>query len=101
MANRKIRRLDKQALTDGDTIVETADQISHAHKHKDRHWGTDNAAERRNSRRAALAAYQEAGGRKELQSRRWQEIKDLTDDANVIAVINAALDRLYRKKKKH
>ncbi len=82
MANRRIRRTDRQALAEPEAIEESADRIRQDHKRKARHWGSVNAATHRTERAEAQRIYRENGGRVAVhrakraaffQSGKWQD----------------------------
>lgn len=97
MENRKIRRNDRQMLDE--TLEDSADQLSAEHARKHRHWGTENAAERRAAQSDRRAHYQQVGGRAEAQSQQWKALRDKIDDQQVLHTINETLERLAAKKK--
>ena len=97
MANRHIRRKDKQTL-DAE-FDESADQINLDHAHKPRHWGTDNAAERRAQNSDRQDYYQQIGGRDEAQRLQLEAARDRTDNVQAVKYIDDLLEQLAAKKK--
>ncbi|MFK7937814.1 MAG: hypothetical protein AB8B82_00425 [Roseovarius sp.] len=97
MENRKIRRGDRQALDE--TLEDSADQLNIDHMRKHRHWGSDNAAERRDGQADRQAHFREVGGRDAAQTLKWQEMRDSIDNEQVLKLINETLSRLAAKKK--
>jgi hypothetical protein len=96
-ANRSIRRADKQVLAQAeDGFEDSADQINAAHKSKPQHWGTDNAAKRRAAHADAQKTYREAGGRKAVQRRQWEDMRDRIDNEDVLRLINKTLEDLKK-----
>lgn len=97
MENRKIRRNDKQDLTPD--LEDAAEQLKHQHRIKNRHWGTDHAATRREANREAQAKYQKHGGRRAVQAQQIQAFLQRTDNAALAALLNDTLARLAARKK--
>ncbi len=60
MENRRIRRIGKVGLAE--RPEEYADALRPSHRHKDRHWGTENAAKRRAQRTEERALLDETAG---------------------------------------
>lgn len=97
MANRAIRRIDRQGLLDVDDVEESADQINIQHRQKPRNWGSQNAAEKRTKQGERRTHYQENGGRAAVQSQAWKDLRERTDDEAMVNLINDQLARLAAK----
>ncbi|MCX7565275.1 hypothetical protein OS189_02820 [Sulfitobacter sp. F26169L] len=98
MANRNVRRSDKQTLRiEADEFEDSADQINIAHRHKPRHWGSDNAAERREMQAEKQATYREVGGRNEVQRRQMEAFRKKVDNKAMLQHIDETIARLKKK----
>ena len=92
MENRTIRRKDRQGL-DPD-LEEQADQIKLEHQRKERHWGTNLAADHRENQEQAHAYFRDVGGRNAAHKIKWEEIRDRTDQDDLLKLLNETLARL-------
>ncbi|MFK7753143.1 MAG: hypothetical protein AB8B51_11405 [Sedimentitalea sp.] len=94
LANRRIRRIDAAQL-DADT-QDNADQMALQHRRKAKHWGSDNAAQKRAAQRDKHDDYRATGGRKAVQARNWRALRDRLRSKNLNETVLKALDAQHQ-----